>query len=122
MDLSACALGKPGREPEAAFLQNTGACAAWEDGHEWRALRDKRYTYAKYRVDGRELLFDNAADPLQTTNLAGEPAHRAALERLRRLLGERMAAINDTFAASTWYRDHWIEDRVIRRTATLDPV
>ena len=42
MDLSHCALGRPGPEPEAALLQNTGACAAWEDGHEWRALRDKR--------------------------------------------------------------------------------
>ena len=37
------------------------------------------------------------------------------------MLAARMAAINDTFEASTWYRDHWIEDRIIKRTATLDP-
>ncbi len=122
MDLSLRALGRPGPEPDAAFLQNTGACAAWEDGHEWRALRDKRYTYAKYRVDHRELLFDNAADPLQMRDLAGERAHAATLQRLRRLLASRMEALNDTFPESTWYRDHWIEDRVIKRTATLGPV
>jgi arylsulfatase A-like enzyme len=120
MDLSARVLGRPGREPEAALLQNTGACAAWEDGHEWRALRDKRYTYAKYRVDGRELLFDNVADPAQMRDLAAEPAHRTTLERFRRILATRMTAINDTFPASTWYRDHWIEDRIIKRTATLN--
>ncbi len=111
-----------GPEPQAAFLQNTGACAAWEDGHEWRALRDKRYTYAKYRVDGRELLFDNVTDPLQMRDLAGERAHAATLERFRRLLASRMESLNDTFPASTWYRDHWIEDRVIKRTATMNPV
>jgi arylsulfatase A-like enzyme len=121
-DLSLRALGRPGPEPEAALLQNTGACAAWEDGHEWRALRDRRWTYAKYRVDGRELLFDNAADPLQMIDLAGDPAHAATLGRLRRMLATRMEALNDTFPASTWYRDHWIEDRVIKRTATMNPV
>ncbi|NQU20645.1 MAG: sulfatase, partial [Candidatus Nealsonbacteria bacterium] len=51
MDLSHCALGIEGPEPEAALMQNTGACAAWQDGHEWRALRDKRFTYAVYRRD-----------------------------------------------------------------------
>ena len=120
-NLSHCALGTPGPEPDAAFLQNTGACAAWEDGHEWRALRDKRYTYAKYRVDSRELLFDNVADPLQMHDLSGESGHRATLERFRGILESKMASINDTFATSTWYRDHWIEDRIIIRTATLNP-
>ena len=42
-----------------------GTTAAWVDGHEWRALRSKRYTYALYRADRSELLFDNQADPYQ---------------------------------------------------------
>lgn len=117
MDLSHCALGRPGPEPEAALLQNTGACAAWEDGHEWRALRDKRYTYAVYRVDRSELLFDNANDPYQMRNLAGDPAHRETMERFRALLKRRMAELEDTFEACTWYRDHWTKDRVILRGA-----
>jgi hypothetical protein len=36
------------------------------------------------------------------------------------MLGARMASLNDTFEACTWYREHWTEDRVIVRTATLD--
>lgn len=46
LDLSHCAFGRPGPEPDAAFMQNTGVCAVWEDGCEWRALRDPRYTCA----------------------------------------------------------------------------
>ena len=117
MDLAHCALGKKGAEPDAAFLQNTGACAAWEDGHEWRALRDKRYTYAIYRRDRSELLFDNVADPYQTKNLAGDPGHKPAMDRFRDMLAARMKSLNDTFETCTWYRDNWTRDRIILRGA-----
>ena len=117
VDLSHCATGGEGAEPEAAFMQNTGACAAWKDGHEWRALRSKRYTYAVYRVDRKELLFDNQADPFQTRNLAGSPGSAGVVARFRRLLTERMAALKDTFPASSWYRKQWIVDRNIIRGA-----
>jgi len=119
IDLSRCALGEEGPEPEAAFLQGMGTTAAWVDGHEWRALRDKRYTYAVYRADRQELLFDHQSDPYQVRDLAQEPAYRDVLGRFRAMLAERMASLNDTFEACTWYRDHWTEDRVIVRTATL---
>lgn len=118
-DLSPFALGEAGEEPEAAFLQGTGATADWSDGHEWRALRDKRYTYAIYRADRQELLFDNAEDPCQMRNLAGDPGHAAVLERFRGLLARSMDRVSDTFESCTWYRDHWTEDRRILRTATL---
>jgi arylsulfatase A-like enzyme len=111
MDLSHCALGRKGPEPEAALLQNTGACAAWENGYEWRALRDKRYTYAVYRRDKSELLFDNQGDPLQMRNLARDPAHGDALDRLRKQMAEKMKSLDDTFEACTWYRDHWTDGK-----------
>jgi len=120
MDLSHCALGQEGPEPDAALMQGTGATAIFQDGHEWRALRDKRYTYAVYRVDGSELLFDHRSDPYQVRNLVSDPAHAETLHRYRKTLRARMAALNDTFAPCTWYRDHWIEDRVIVRMATMD--
>lgn len=120
MDLSSHFRGDAGDEPAAAFLQNMGACASWEDGHEWRALRDKRYTYAVYRVDGKELLFDNLQDPYQLTNLVDDPEYAKTLERFRKMLKEKMSEFNDTFEASTWYRENWIEDRIIVRTATLN--
>jgi len=46
-------------------------------------------------------------------NLADDPSHRDVLEHHRSLLKARMDEIEDTFEASTWYRDHWTEDRVI---------
>lgn len=64
-DLSGLALGRGGSGPDAAYLQGMGTTAAWQDGTEWRAMRDKQYTYGIYRRDGRELLFDNIADPYQ---------------------------------------------------------
>ncbi|MEJ2704486.1 MAG: sulfatase [Sedimentisphaerales bacterium] len=124
VDLSHLARGKSGPEPEAAFLMNTGACAVWEDGHEWRALCDKRFTYAIFRGGGRknlprkEVLFDNIADPYQMKNLAGEPAFRPQLEKYRDMLKAKMSRLNDTFPASTWYRDHWTDgDRRITANA-----
>jgi len=119
MDLSHCALGQAGPEPEFAFLQNTGACASWEDGHEWRAVRTRGHTYARYRVDGRELLFDNLADPYQMTDLAGPDEHRELLECLRGKLADKMADLGDGFEASSFYRENWVSDgRVILKTVT----
>ena len=119
MDLSHCLLGQPGPEPQAAFMQGTGAVAIWEDGHEWRALRDKQFTYAIYRVDGKELLFDHLNDPYQMTNLADDPGHSHQLERFRAQLKAKTADVKDTFEASTWYRDHWTDGarRIVRSAA-----
>ena len=117
MDLSHCALGAKGPEPEAAFGQNTGACAAWENGHEWRALRDKRYTYAVYRKPRKELLFDNHNDPYQMKDLAGDPGHKETMDRFRAMLAEKMKSLDDTFPQSTWYRDNWTKNRIILRGA-----
>ena len=119
LDLSHCALAQDGPEPEAGFMQGMGCTAAWDDGHEWRALRSKRYTYAVYRVDGEELFFDNRDDPYQVNNLIDDPGHAETAGRFRLTLRERMAALGDTFEACTWYRDHRTNDRVIVRSATL---
>jgi len=121
MDLSHCAAGKAGPEPDAALMMICGATAAWQDGHEWRAMRDKRFTYAVYRVDRSELLFDNVNDPYQQRNLAGDPKHAATVERFRGMLKQKMAGLGDAFEACTWYRDHWTDgNRNITRSATAD--
>lgn len=109
MDLSQWMIDQTGPQPDAAFMQICGATAAWEDGHEWRALRDKRYTYAVYRVDGRELLFDHVADPYQLHDLVADAAHAETLAHLRTMLQAKMSRLNDTFEACTWYRDHWTD-------------
>jgi arylsulfatase A-like enzyme len=116
MDLSQLALGRPGPEPEFALLQGMGHTFQWQDGFEWRALRDKQYTYARCLKDGKELLFDNTNDPLQKTDLATNPAHAAKLADLRRKMNAKMVAIHDDFKPCSWYRDHWTDDRVIMRS------
>jgi arylsulfatase A-like enzyme len=121
MDLSHCALGQPGPEPDAAFLQGMGCTAAWEDGHEWRGMRSKQYTYAIYGSDGSEVLFDHRADPYQMRNLVDNPEYADTLNSYRAMVKERRADLDDTFETCAWYRDNWTEHRVITRSATLDP-
>ncbi len=118
MDLSHLALGTSGPEPDAAFLQGMGTTAAWSDGTEWRAVRDKQYTYAIYRRDRRELFFDNVADPFQMKNIAADRAHRPTLTHYRQKLQSWMRERNDGFQACTWYRNHWTRDRNIIQTAS----
>jgi arylsulfatase A-like enzyme len=117
-DLSANLLGTSTRGPEAVYMQGMGTTAAWQDGTEWRAFRDSRYTYAIYHRDRSELLFDNVADPYQLKNLAGERSLKATSERCRTRLQGWMKDHNDTFEACAWYRDRWTSDRNIVNTAT----
>ncbi len=127
MDLSHIALGREGPQPDAALLQGMGHTYQWKDGYEWRALRDRRYTYAVYRSDRKEFLFDRVNDPQQSRNLVDDAAARTTLTAMRAGLKARMDALNDTFQACSWYRDHWTRDRVIVRgargtfTRTLGP-
>lgn len=119
-DFSPVLRGEAIQEPAAAFMQGMGATAIFEDGHEWRALRSKRYTYAVYRADGSELLFDNLDDPFQTNNLIADAGHSAIVERFREQLLERRRALNDRFERCTWYEENWTDQRVILRSARHD--
>jgi arylsulfatase A-like enzyme len=111
MDLSQVVRGEKGKEPEFAFLQGMGHTYLWRDGFEWRAIRDKQYTYAKYLSDGKELLFDNIADPIQAKDLAGDPKHAAKLKELRGKMQAKMMNLNDTFEKCSWYRDNWTDGK-----------
>jgi arylsulfatase A-like enzyme len=121
MNLSHVALNQAGPEPDAVFLQGTGATANWNTGHEWRAIRNKQYTYAKYRITrsdaAQELLFDNIADPYQMTNLATDSNYQTTLQQMQAKLAEKMSSVSDTFEASTVYRDQWTNNRMILRGA-----
>lgn len=111
--------GENGSEPEFALLQNTGACAVWGDGHEWRAIRDKRYTYAIFRSDLKEELYDNIADPYQMNNLANDPEYADLLAEMKEKMARKLDEINDKFDFASYYKENWVsEDRIILRTAT----
>jgi len=113
MDLSPLALGTGVAEPDCVLMQGTGATANWDTGHEWRAIRNKRYTYAKFRISRegvpQELLFDNVEDPFQTRNLVADEGHQTVLQECRAKLNEKMQSVSDTFEASTFYRDKWTD-------------
>ena len=111
MNLSNQVLGKKGPEPDAAFLQGMGHTYLWQNGFEWRALRDKRYTYARYRIDGKELLFDNQNDPLQMNNLIQNVEYQKIAGKLRSLMAKKMKSLDDNFETCTWYRDHWTDGK-----------
>ncbi|MEM9128869.1 MAG: sulfatase [Pseudomonadota bacterium] len=121
-DLSEVLLGQaPIPEDNAVLLQGCGATAAWEDGHEWRALRDKTFTYAVYKIDGKEFLFNNETDPFQMHNLADDGQFDSIKTRMKAALWDRMDAINDEFQLSSWYRDNWTDqNRKIVRSATCE--
>ena len=122
-DLSLVLKGERFEEPLFAFLMNTGACAIWEDGHEWRAIRDKKYTYAVYRgskdLPRKELFFDNINDPFQLSNLIDNSKYLTQINRFRNFLSDKMNQLNDEFPASSWYLKNWIQNRNIKRTATM---
>ncbi len=103
-----------------AYLMNTGACAIWEDGHDWRGLRNKHFTYAVFRNPRKDFLFDNIKDPYQLKNLVRDPEHQEILKELQQSLIEKMKQLNDTFPNSTWYEKNWVENRIIKKTATLN--
>jgi len=108
-DLSHVCLGKAGTEPDYAFLQGMGHTFLWLDGFEWRAVRDKRFTFAKYLRDGSELLFDNQKDPLQKHNLIADPFYADVYKNLRQKMEAKMKVLNDEFKPNSWYRNHWTD-------------
>ena len=116
MDMSGHALGKGGADHEAAPMMGMGTTAAWTDGTEWRAMRDREYTYAIYKRDGKELLFNNPKDKFQLKNLAEDKSHAATVAHYRDMSVAWRKQANDTFENCTYY-ERWTEDRNIVMTA-----
>lgn len=108
VDLSFILRKETGLEPEGAFLQGMGHTFQWKDGYEWRSIRDKRFTYAKYLRDGKELLYDRKVDPYMIKDVLDDPSYNEELTRLRKMMLDKMRKLNDKFHKCTWYRDHWM--------------
>ena len=104
---------KNGPDTESgALMMGTGPTAIFGNGREWRAWRTNRYTYAVYRADGSEYLFDNRNDPFQMKNLSEDCPTKK--EQLKAAMYKKMAEIGDNFEKSSYYRKHWIVNRCIR--------
>lgn len=92
----------------------TGPTAIWGNGSEWRGLRTQKWTYAVYKRDGAELLFDNEADPFQTANLASDTLYSSVKDALKNEMHRKMEAAGDKFRKNSYYKKHWVENRIIK--------
>ncbi len=95
------------------LMQGTGPTAMYGNGREWRALRTPQYTYATYRSDGSEYLFDNLADPYQMKNRIKDPGYADLKKALKDEMYGKMDRIGDHFESNRYYEHHWVKDRKI---------
>lgn len=116
-DLSSAIIEKRSDLKQTAHMQGMGSTAAWTDGSEWRALRDREYAYAIYRKDRRELLFNHRKDPYQLVNLADDRSFQTTLQHYRSISETWRTEHNDSFENCSWY-ERWTKDRNIVNTAT----
>ena len=98
---------------DGSLMMCTGRTAAWGDGNEWRAIRTKKYTYAIYKADYSELLFDNENDPYQMENLIGNPIYAEVHSSLKAMMYKKMEEIGDDFESNSYYRENWCNGRDI---------
>jgi len=86
--------------PRSSALIELPACfhqfAYWNGGRDWRGLRTERHTYV-IDHDGPWLLYDNARDPYQLSNLIDDPASAALLSGLDLELQRTLASRGDPF-------------------------
>lgn len=87
-DLSWAMLGETGYEPRSVFLTDL---VPMDEGirlgiNEWRGVRTKRYTYARWLNGEGWVLYDNLADPYQLNNMI----HDKLAEPLKHELEEEL--------------------------------
>ncbi len=117
-DLSAAWLGREGAfEQDAVLTMNfTAAYDYLANGEEWRGVRTKTHSYAHW-LDGKTVLYDLAADPLEMTNLADDPAAAPLRERMESRMQELMARRGDELVSCDRYADWFDAQRRVIRNA-----
>ena len=113
-DLSECL--REDTQSGGALLMGTGPTAIYGNGREWRGWRTSEWTYAVYRRDGEEHLYNLKDDPLQIKNLAEDPGCREIKEQLKTQMYKKMKEIGDEFLTCGQYRRRYIKNRCICRT------
>lgn len=73
---------------------------------EYRALKTKRYTYAR-DLEGPWLLFDNVEDPYQMNNLVGKDSYVELQKELDQKLTQRLKETGDAFLPGMEYIKKW---------------
>lgn len=75
-------------------------------GREFRGIRTGRFTYVR-GLDGPWLLYDDASDPLQLTNLVNQPPAARWQADLEQKLGEKLRQTHDAFLPGGDYLKRW---------------
>ena len=86
------------------------------DGNEWRGVRTKTHSYARW-LDGKRMLYDVEADPLQMNNLIDTPEAQSLTDEMENTLTNLMDARNDQLQPATSYTDWYDAQRRIVRNA-----
>lgn len=99
-DLSDVILGKAAPDDDyAALITCPSPFGQWsrlQGGREYRGLRTTRYTYCR-DLNGPWLLYDNNEDPLQMTNLVGDPDFRDLEREMNDRLTTQLEETGDKF-------------------------
>ena len=99
------------------FMTHSQPGASWP---EWRGVKTKEYTYARW-IDGQVELYDDLADPDQLTDLSEDPQHARVVAELEETLQRLLAEAHDEFLPGNAYVE-WVDrERRIIRTG-LGPV
>ena len=99
------------------YMTATQPGANWP---EWRGVKSKQYTYARW-ITGETELYDDLTDPEQLNDLSDDPAHAAVVEELEATLQILLAEAHDEFLPGNAFVD-WVDrERNIIKTG-LGPV
>lgn len=95
---------------DAAYLAEYFPAHNWGDkgGTEWRAIRTKRYTFARTAEKEEWLLFDNETDPFQKNNLVENPAYRTIKKQLSDRL-ETFIEENDEMLSGIQFVEKYVD-------------
>ena len=115
-DVSSAWKGEEGAFQQDALLTMnfTASYDYLVNGEEWRGVRTKDHSYARW-LNGLTELFDLRNDPLQMNNLAGNPASGDLQKAMSRRLEELMDKRNDALVPCTDYSDWFDEQRRVVR-------
>jgi arylsulfatase A-like enzyme len=109
LDFSRCLLGGPDPSDGAAAVLCPAPFGQWNrarGGREYRAIRTRRYTYAR-DLNGPWLLFDNQKDPYQLHNLVGSPVAATVQKQMNDRLARKLKARHDEFLPAAEYIRRW---------------
>jgi arylsulfatase A-like enzyme len=90
----------------AALIMNPCPFTSEYKYPEYRAIRTKKYTYAR-TLEGASILFDNATDPYQMNNLIDNPAFSQLQQDLEYKLDSALNKIGDGFQPRDYYLKKW---------------